>query len=107
ITQRIPDPSADQALRLKRMHKVDQGSALLGRDAARCVEPDQADRTIIGKQFAYLRFDVVFDIAREVLVFLDEVPIIAVAVRMMPVLRLRVVEAKQYPLAPALRRQLL
>src|SRR6185437_10067951 len=66
-----------------------------------------ADWAIVGEQFTYLRLDVVFDVAREVLLFLDEIPVIAVAVRMVPVLGLRIIEAELYALTPALRRQFL
>src|SRR6185437_2139060 len=75
IAQGIPDPSIDQAVRLEFMDEVDEGPALLNRNPARRIEPDQTDWAIVGEQFTYLRLDVVLGIAREVLALLDEIPV--------------------------------
>ena len=47
------------------MHQIDQLAALLRRDALRRVEPDQADRAVLGQDLADLRLDVLLDVPVE------------------------------------------
>ena len=62
---------------------------------ARRVEPDQRDRPVAGEQLADLRFRFAAQVLVVVLLFVRaEVPGVAGAVRLVPVLRLRVVEAE-------------
>ena len=88
VAQRIAQPTANQAVGLQFMHQVEQLLALLPRDNLRRVEPDDGDRTVVRQDFAHLWLDVILDIVSEVLLVLVEIPSVAVAIGMMPVLRL-------------------
>src|SRR5713101_308397 len=91
----MSDASAHDAIRLDLMHQVGQLPALFRRDDARRIEPDQSDRSVIGEQLSDLWFDFVLQVAREVfLTYVRPVPCVTVAIGLVPILRLRVVEAQ-------------
>ena len=45
------EPPVDQRVGLEGMDQVDEPLGALGRHADRRVEPDQADRAVVGQQF--------------------------------------------------------
>ena len=62
---------------------------------ARRIEPDQRHRAVAGEQLAHLRLGLLAQVLVVVLLLVRaEVPVVAGAVRIVPVLRLRVVEAE-------------
>ncbi len=98
ITQAVADPSRYKAIWLDRMNKIDQLLAVLAADVAWRVEPDQPYRAVVRQQLAHLRLDLFFQVFRKALFALvRKIPVIADRVGLMPVLRLRVVEADLDP----------
>ena len=87
------------------MDEVHKRAALLRRDASRRVEPDQADRAIVGEELAHLRLNIILDVPREIFARLVVVPVVAITIGMVPVLCLRIVEAELDALSPAFIRQ--
>src|SRR5262245_61469376 len=91
-------PPVNQAIRLQLAHQLREQLGALFVHQARRVEPDHAERAVLREYLAHLRQRFVSQILIEVfLVVGAEVPCVARAVRLVPILRLRVVEAELDP----------
>src|SRR6516225_10750921 len=100
IAEAMSDAAADQALRLEHVHQVGELLALLERNVARGIEPDEADRPVVGQKLADLRNHLLVVILLEILgPPVGKIPFIAHGIGLMPVLSLRIVEAEPEALA--------
>ena len=91
----VADAPAHQAVGLQPVHEIAQLDAVLAADGVGRVEPDQPHRAVLGEQLAQLRLDLAFQVGGEVLVFRGEVPVVAGAAGIMPILVLGVVETER------------
>ena len=92
------EPAIDQAIWLKLAHHVGELLGALFGHQSRRVEPDHAERAVLREDLARLRRRLVAQVLIEVLLVVGaEVPGVARAVRLMPILRLRVIEAEFDP----------
>ena len=100
-------PSSGSRLRCRAGRQSDRRAGACGRcqrtagprsvdvHHARRVEPDQTDRAVAGEQLLHLRLGFVSQVLVKILLVVgSEIPGVAGAVRLVPVLRLRVVEAE-------------
>ena len=75
--------------------KVDEELAAGGRHEPRRVEPDKTDGAVAGEEFADLRQRFLAQVTVEVFLRIrPEIPVVAGAVGVVPVLRLGIVEAQ-------------
>ncbi len=89
------EAAVDEGIGLDTADQLDEARATLGGHQVRRIEPDQADGSVVGEQLAHLWQRLVTQIAVEVLLVIRlEVPVVAGAVRLVPILRLRVVETE-------------
>ena len=89
------------------MHILLKLPAELHRHIIRRVEPDHADLAVIRQKLPHLRLDLVFKIPLEMLFLRLEIPCVSVAVRVFPVLHLRIIQAELDVVPPAGLRKLL
>ena len=98
VAHLVADAAAHQAVGLQRAHQPLQPQALSPRNALRGVEPDQADGAVLREQLLHLGPALAAQVAVEVFPGrIGIVPGVAHGVRVVPVLRLRVVEAEPDP----------
>ena len=90
----VADAPAHQAIRLQPVHEVAQLDAVLAADGVGGVEPDQPHRAVPGEQLAQLRLYLALQVGGEVLLLRSEVPVVAGAARIVPILVLGIVEAE-------------
>ena len=87
------EPAVNQCVRLQRTHDAGEAMRAVAGHHARGVEPDQRHRSITGQQLSNLWLGLAAEVLVVVLLVVRrKVPGIAGAVRLVPVLRLRVVE---------------
>ena len=91
----VADAPAHQAVGLQPVHEIAQLDAVLAADGVGRVEPDQPHRAVLGEQLAQLRLDLALQVGGEVLLFRGEVPVVAGAAGIMPILVLGVVETER------------
>ena len=77
------------------MHEVDELLTLSFGHISRRIEPYQTDRPIIREYLAHLRLDLFLEVFSEILfAFILKIPIVADSVRLVPILRLRIIETE-------------